>query len=420
MSETINLTVEEAVTEINLTITEESPINVNFYDIAVVDPSVAAASAAASSSATAAAASASSAAAAAETVWLTKTTSNLPEGSNLYFTNTRAKTAAVLNTTAGSETDQAPSVSATKTLVATKESAITSGTTSQYWRGDKTFQTLDKTAVGLANVDNTSDASKPVSTATQTALNAKVDGVASSVDSEIMLYSSTTGKVSKRATGTGFVKATSGVYGTSSTVNAASELTGITPVANGGTGQNSLTANNILVGNGTSAVQYLAPISTNGALVVGNGASWTTNTSIAMIAWTSYTPTFSWVANVSSSSGRWRRVGNNLEVHFKITLSGATTAAGFTVSYPSGISADTSTVPVGDKTPLGLANINKSTTNSYIMGHVYYKTTTTVAVTYLRLSTYYDMPAVDNATPFSFGANDQIEGFFSVPATGFP
>lgn len=33
--------------------------------------------------------------------------------------------------------------------------------------------TIDKSAVGLGNVDNTSDANKPVSTATQTALNAK-------------------------------------------------------------------------------------------------------------------------------------------------------------------------------------------------------------------------------------------------------
>jgi hypothetical protein len=56
-----------------------------------------------------------------------------------------------------------------------KENTITAGTTSQYWRGDKTFQTLDKTAVGLANVDNTSDLNKPISTATQTALNLKVD-----------------------------------------------------------------------------------------------------------------------------------------------------------------------------------------------------------------------------------------------------
>jgi hypothetical protein len=53
------------------------------------------------------------------------------------------------------------------------QTLITSGTTSQYYRGDKTWQTLDKTSVGLGNVDNTTDAAKPVSTATQTALNLK-------------------------------------------------------------------------------------------------------------------------------------------------------------------------------------------------------------------------------------------------------
>ena len=57
----------------------------------------------------------------------------------------------------------------------TPEPAIASGTTAQYWRGDKSWQTLNKSAVGLSNVDNTSDVNKPVSTATQTALNAKVD-----------------------------------------------------------------------------------------------------------------------------------------------------------------------------------------------------------------------------------------------------
>jgi len=55
-----------------------------------------------------------------------------------------------------------------------KEPAISAGTSAQYWRGDKTWQSLNKSAVGLGNVDNTSDASKPISTATQTALDATV------------------------------------------------------------------------------------------------------------------------------------------------------------------------------------------------------------------------------------------------------
>ncbi|MEA9985653.1 right-handed parallel beta-helix repeat-containing protein [Subtercola sp. RTI3] len=66
-----------------------------------------------------------------------------------------------------------PVSSAQATSIATKEPSIAAGTASQYFRGDKTFQTLDKTVVGLPNVDNTADVNKPISTATQTALNAK-------------------------------------------------------------------------------------------------------------------------------------------------------------------------------------------------------------------------------------------------------
>lgn len=66
-----------------------------------------------------------------------------------------------------------------------KEDTITAGTTGQYWRGDKTWQTLNKSAVGLGNVDNTSDLAKPISTATQSALDLKINlsekGVANGV-----------------------------------------------------------------------------------------------------------------------------------------------------------------------------------------------------------------------------------------------
>lgn len=57
--------------------------------------------------------------------------------------------------------------------IAGKEPIISAGATGQYWRGDKTWQTLDKSAVSLGNVDNTSDANKPVSTAQQAALDQK-------------------------------------------------------------------------------------------------------------------------------------------------------------------------------------------------------------------------------------------------------
>jgi hypothetical protein len=47
-------------------------------------------------------------------------------------------------------------------------------------------------------------------------------------------------------------------------------------VASGGTGATSLTANNVLLGNGTSAVQVVAP-STSGNLLTSNGTTWTSS-----------------------------------------------------------------------------------------------------------------------------------------------
>lgn len=45
------------------------------------------------------------------------------------------------------------------------------------------------------------------------------------------------------------------------------------PTAAGGTGVNTLTANNVILGNGTSAVQFVAP-GTNGNILTSNGTSW--------------------------------------------------------------------------------------------------------------------------------------------------
>lgn len=82
-----------------------------------------------------------------------------------------------------------PISTATQAALNTKEATITAGTTSQYYRGDKTFQTLDKAAVGLGNVDNTSDLNKPISTAVQAALNAKY-GVFRTLSTSITLAGS--------------------------------------------------------------------------------------------------------------------------------------------------------------------------------------------------------------------------------------
>jgi hypothetical protein len=53
-------------------------------------------------------------------------------------------------------------------------------------------------------------------------------------------------------------------------------VTGTLPVGNGGTGSTTLTANNVLLGNGTSALQVVAP-STSGNVLTSNGTTWTSS-----------------------------------------------------------------------------------------------------------------------------------------------
>ncbi len=68
-------------------------------------------------------------------------------------------------------------------------------------------------------------------------------------------------------------KTISGASNTITNVSLTSGVTGTLPVANGGTGATSLTANNVLLGNGTSALQAVAP-GASGNVLTSNGTTW--------------------------------------------------------------------------------------------------------------------------------------------------
>jgi len=59
-------------------------------------------------------------------------------------------------------------------------------------------------------------------------------------------------------------------------LNQTNAVTGTLPVANGGTGAATLTANNVLLGNGTSPLQVVAP-GTTGNVLTSNGTTWTSS-----------------------------------------------------------------------------------------------------------------------------------------------
>ena len=110
------------------------------------------------------------------------TTSNVSEGTNEYFTDARAQSALSGHT---DSTSNPHSVTATQVGLGNvdNESKATMFTSPTF---TGTVSGVTKGHVGLDNVDNTSDANKPVSTATQTALDLKAD------DSDLTSHTSDT------------------------------------------------------------------------------------------------------------------------------------------------------------------------------------------------------------------------------------
>lgn len=187
--------------------------------------------------------------------------------------------------------------------IAGKEDTITAGTIAQYWRGDKSWQTLNSTAVGLSNVNNTSDANKPVSTATQTALNLKYDA------SNPSGYTTNLGTVT-----TASVVSANGFAGSVATAGTTPAITMSTSV----TGL--LKGNGTAISAATAGIDYLTP--------TGNGSGLTNFTSGQITTALGYTP-----YNATNPSGYTTNTGT-------VTTASVVTANGF-----SGSVATASTTP---------------------------------------------------------------------------
>ena len=107
-------------------------------------------------------------------------------------------------------------------------------------------------------------------------------------------------------------------------------MTGTLPVANGGTGATSLTANNVILGNGTSAVQVVAP-STAGNVLTSNGTTWQSTApaaGVSLSANNTWTGTQSFIGTASVVATVIQDVAETATVS-------ATAATGTIVYYPS-------------------------------------------------------------------------------------
>lgn len=136
------------------------------------------------------------------------------------------------------------------------------GTTSTQTLTNKTINIANNTLTGVAPLNS------PVFTGTPEAPTAAVGTNTSQLATTAYVFSERTNTA---------VLTNKTINGTNNTITNVSLTTGVTgtlPVANGGTGATTLTANNVLLGNGTSAVQAVAPGS-SGNVLTSNGTTWT-------------------------------------------------------------------------------------------------------------------------------------------------
>ncbi len=105
-------------------------------------------------------------------------------------------------------------------------------------------------------------------------------------------------------------------------------VTGTLPVANGGTGAATFTANNVLLGNGTSAFQVVSP-GTTGNVLTSNGTTWTS----AAAPSTSTLTIDNKTANYTVVAGDLGKIINCTTNTFTVSLTAAATlGAGFSVT----------------------------------------------------------------------------------------
>lgn len=131
--------------------------------------------------------------------------------------------------------------------------------------------------------------------------------------------------------------------------------------------------------------------------------------------WISFTPTGSWVAN-TTYTGRYRRVGKQLECNVRLTLSGAPTSATLTINLPSGLSIDTTDIAsTSYDNVLGVGGANRGGSGTTVFP--YYNSSTAVVIAYDTGSGTYG--AVTQAAPTTWANGDFIHVTFKVPIAGW-
>jgi hypothetical protein len=222
------------------------------------------------------------------------TTSNIPEGSNLYYTDARVESLLASSSTAP-KTFTGNTWTALNLFSGGASTTNFSNFGTAYFGGTATT-TIDSS--GNLAVAGSLVVNGNATLANATSSNVAVTGTAST--SAFVASNSFTFK-----NVTGFLKATAGAVATS-LINLASDVTGILPAANGGTGWASINSGSIPFGNGSSAIATSSNLfwdNTNSRLGIGTTTPGSIFSVQGVANWTNATSTYYSTGGLNLTSG---------------------------------------------------------------------------------------------------------------------
>jgi hypothetical protein len=148
-----------------------------------------------------------------------------------------------------------------------------------------------------------------------------------------------------------------------------------------------------------------------GPQVVSNGA--------VITDWQSFTPTGGFTVN-TTYTGRFRRVGDSVELQYKLSFTGAPNASNILLNLPSGMAIDTTKLPTAAFVDVVFGDVTlfDSSASAYYQGSAKYNNSTQLLCT-VQASATGQLTAMNQTAPVALASGDTVSINAKVPVVGF-
>lgn len=149
--------------------------------------------------------------------------------------------------------------------------------------------------------------------------------------------------------------------------------------------------------------------------LVCDGTNWLVDERKSDTAYVSFTPTGAWSTN-TTYAGKWRRLGDSMQIEVSVTTSGAPDSANLTVNVPSGYTIDTAKVSANTvfRNQYGVALLDGG--SRVYTGNAAYSSASDIGLNHSESGNF---GTVNQAAPFTFGAGNGAYFNAIVPISGW-